>query len=125
MKKKKFTLPFDKRIHNQRDYSKIFQRGTRLRFPEFNLIFQENDLDYSRIGISVGKKFGNAVSRNRAKRLCRELFRLNQYILPDGIDIVFLPRREILTAGWDKLSQNMVVASKKIEQKLGRRPRAK
>ncbi len=123
MEKRRYTLSTNKRIHKQREYSEIFKRGKRLRFPEFVLVFRQNRLPYSRIGISVGKKFGNAVRRNRAKRLCRELFRLNQYILPKGVDIVFLPRRPLLEAGWETLTQDMRAASRKIEQKLGKKSR--
>ncbi|RUM92580.1 MAG: ribonuclease P protein component [Thermodesulfatator sp.] len=118
MEKDKFTLPATRRITDQRIYSEIFRRGARLKFPEFVLIFQENGLPYSRIGISVGKRFGNAVRRNRAKRLCRELFRLNQYLLPQGVDIVFLPRQRLLETKWKKLLQNMQTAGRKIENRI-------
>lgn len=43
-----------------------------------------NDTGYPRFGVSIGKKSGNAVQRNRVKRLAREAFRLEQYnIAPD------------------------------------------
>jgi len=118
VEKDKFTLPATRRITDQRIYSEIFRRGARLKFPEFVFIFQENGLPYSRIGISVGKRFGNAVRRNRAKRLCRELFRLNQYLLPQGVDIVFLPRQRLLETKWEKLLQNMQTAGRKIENRI-------
>jgi ribonuclease P protein component len=49
---------------------------------------RENGLDYPRLGISIGKSAGNAVIRNRIKRLVREAFRLNQQNIPDGFDYV-------------------------------------
>lgn len=51
-----------------------------------------NGLEHSRLGLSVGKRYGNAVRRNRFKRLVREAFRTNREQLPSGFDIVVIPR---------------------------------
>jgi len=52
----------------------------------------ENGLPHPRLGCSVSKKVGNAVVRNRVKRLFREAFRLEQERLPAGVDLVLIPR---------------------------------
>ena len=49
-----------------------------------------NDLKFPRFGISVGKACGNAVTRNRLKRLAREIFRLHQHEIPVGYDYVLI-----------------------------------
>ena len=52
----------------------------------------ENALPLSRLGLVVSRKAGNAVVRARWKRCLREAFRLAQHELPQGLDLVALPR---------------------------------
>ena len=49
-----------------------------------------NDLDYARLGVSVGRSCGNAVARNRLKRLMRETFRQCQAEITPGLDYVVM-----------------------------------
>ena len=51
-----------------------------------------NSLAFSRLGLSVSRKYGNAVKRNRLRRLYREAFRLSKHELPTGLDLVLIPR---------------------------------
>jgi ribonuclease P protein component len=50
----------------------------------------KNDLEYSKLGVSVGKSYGDAVARNRLKRLMREAFRQNRHQIPAGFDYVLM-----------------------------------
>jgi ribonuclease P protein component len=51
-----------------------------------------NGLDRLRLGLSVSRKFGGAVQRNRLRRLYREAFRLTRGEMPAGLDLVLIPR---------------------------------
>src|SRR6516225_6022081 len=53
----------------------------------------ENGLPHLRLGCSVSRKVGNAVRRNRLRRLYREAFRLSKHELPAGLDLVLVPRK--------------------------------
>ena len=55
-----------------------------------------NGLPVTRLGVAATRKLGGAVSRNRAKRLVREVFRQNKSAT--GLDVVVVPRRELLNA---------------------------
>lgn len=67
--------------------------GQRASTPHFVLLVGAGaDGTPSRLGIVVTKKIGNAVARNRVKRVCRECFRLWPGFVPDGIDLVVIAK---------------------------------
>jgi len=74
-----------------------FQRAYRRRCTASDrllLVFGcPNGLPYPRVGLSVSRRLGRAVVRNRWKRLIREAFRLRREQLPVGIDLVIIPRQ--------------------------------
>lgn len=51
-----------------------------------------NEVGFARLGISVGRRFGSAVARNRAKRVIREAFRQIRHELPPGLDLIVVPK---------------------------------
>lgn len=67
--------------------------------------FLQNKLPYNRFGITAGKKIGNAVVRNRAKRILREAYRKNEILLPIGYDIIFVARPDIVKIKSNKVEK--------------------
>ena len=61
-----------------------------------------------RIGLTVGKVLGKAHERNRIKRRMREALRRHVDLLPRGFDLIFHPRRGVLTVEFAKLEAEVV-----------------
>jgi ribonuclease P protein component len=74
----------------------VYDQGVRIRGRYSTIFVLPNPLPYGRLGIAATKKLGDAVERNRAKRLIREVFRRNK--LAPGFDVVVVPKRELLDA---------------------------
>ena len=90
------TFGRDERIRKRQDYLRIYQQGVRRTSARFTIITCRNRTGVRRLGMTVSKKAGNAVQRNRIKRLLREFFRLNKSRLPASQDIVIIAKRGIL-----------------------------
>jgi ribonuclease P protein component len=61
-----------------------------------------------RIGLTAGKVLGKAHERNRIKRRMREAIRRHVDLLPRGVDLIFHPRRNVLTLDFTKLEAEIV-----------------
>jgi len=82
------------RIRKQADFDRVYQARTYAADDVLAINGGANGLEHARLGLSVSRKVGNAVTRNRWKRLIREAFRLSRKELPVGIDFVVRPQKE-------------------------------
>lgn len=74
------------------DFRRLYKRGKSLVDRNVVIYYSKNKLGFNRVGFTVGKKVGGAVTRNRAKRLMRESFRLLEPRLVQGFDFVLVSR---------------------------------
>jgi ribonuclease P protein component len=100
---------FDKglRLRQRPEFQHVFDTGVRIRGRFFTILVAPSRASRSRLGIVASKKLGDAVRRNRAKRLIREIFRRNQN--PGAtirVDMVVIPRVELFDAAYASLEED-------------------
>lgn len=95
------------RVRKHKDYSRIYKNGARLYSESFLVLVLPNDKGTRRIGITVGKRIGNSVKRNRIKRLLREYFRLHKDSLPADRDIVITVRKDVSARSLQEISREL------------------
>ena len=85
-----FSLPYAHRLHGRRTFAAVYGRKVRKYIGPIGVFAAPNELDHLRLGLSVSRKVGNAVKRNRIKRLLREAFRLYRHDWPTGYDLIII-----------------------------------
>src|SRR5262245_24415996 len=86
------TLPRGARLLAARDFRRVYGRGRRVSGRQVVVVALARREAGLRVGASVSKDHGSAVRRNKVKRLLREAFRLERAGLPDGFDLVLIPK---------------------------------
>ena len=78
------------RLKKQADFQRLFNKGKRAFTPILSVIYRPSEK--MTMGISIGKKHGKSVQRNRIKRLLREAFRAVQGEMKGNYSIVLIPK---------------------------------
>ena len=89
-------LPREQRLRVRPEFDHVFRKGRRLGGRFFVIVALPNGRESHRLGLAVSRKIGNAVIRNRARRLLREGFRRLDSPAGPGLDLVFVARPDIV-----------------------------
>lgn len=90
--RKEKDMLFSYPMKDNKLFNRAFRNGRYCACHMVTAYYIPNDLAENRVGISVSKKIGGAVERNRAKRIIRAAYRLHETEFPTGMDIVFAAR---------------------------------
>ena len=91
------------RLRSKDRFQQVRRQGRSYKHRLVILVALPNDLAHSRFGFTASKRIGNAVKRNRARRLMREAVRLRLDEIEPGWDLVFIARRPIVNASFHEV----------------------
>lgn len=101
------------RLKKSSDFKRVRQYGKSYAHPYVILIVQKNDLDHNKVGVAAGKSLGNAVARNRAKRVIRAAITPLLPKIKTGYDLLLIARHKLLSK---KAHQVQLALKEKLEQ---------
>ncbi len=94
-------------LRNSRDFRRVIEGGTREILETITAYRLPNREGKTRVGITVSKKAGGSITRNRIKRRIREAVRRNTPLLPTGEDVVIMARRGIASAAYGDIEDDI------------------
>jgi ribonuclease P protein component len=105
------------RVRRRPEFERAYDTGVRIHGRLMTVFVVVNGANAPRFGVAATRKLGPAVIRNRAKRLAREVFRRHK--LDAGVDVIIVPRREMLDASFAALEADYLAA---LDRRFRERP---
>ncbi|MDZ7838639.1 MAG: ribonuclease P protein component [Actinomycetota bacterium] len=93
-------------IKRKSEFNRIYRQGQRKQSRYFTIYALENDQLMIRAGISTGKYIGNAVVRNRIRRIIKELLRKCD-LKKKGVDLLIIAKKESVNATYGQIKQSI------------------
>lgn len=85
----KYTI----KIKENKDFVNLYKRGKFVAGKAITIYYRKNGKGKTRLGITTGKKIGNAVTRSRCRRIIRAAYRENEEMFPKGYDYIIVARQ--------------------------------
>ena len=104
------TFPKSARLRKRPEFVSLSRTGKKVHSPNFIVISKNNERGESRLGITVSGKVGNAVVRNRIKRVVREFFRRQRHDWLPASDIVVIARKGAASLRADLIVQELEIS---------------
>ena len=96
------------RVKKEKDFSAIFKEGKSFANRKFVIYRLENNEQHFRVGLSVSKKLGNAVMRNRIKRRIRHILIEHKNQLVENVDFVVIARKGVEILDYAEMEKNLL-----------------
>ena len=96
------------RVKREKDFKAIFKKGTSFANRKFVVYQLENQKNHFRVGLSVSKKLGNAVTRNQIKRRIRHIIQNAKGSLVEDVDFVVIARKGVEGLDYAEMEKNLL-----------------
>ena len=96
------------RVKREKDFKAIFKDGASFANRKFVVYQLENQQNHFRVGLSVSKKLGNAVTRNQIKRRIRHILLNVRWHLADDVDFVVIARKGAESLDYAEMEKNLL-----------------
>jgi ribonuclease P protein component len=110
-------FPKTDRILKRDVFRRVYEEGRKIQFRYFTAFVLTKQTEGARVGITTTRKMGNSVERNRARRLVREAFRRNKWLVPQGVDIVINAKRSLVEAAYRDFESEFITFLQRAGQK--------
>jgi ribonuclease P protein component len=107
-------FPHKVRIVRSTDYRILYKEGRKIQSGRFVLFGLANEVGHHRLGLTVSRKVGGAVVRNRIKRLFREVFRRCSVEIPNQYDIVVNAKPGCVGASYVELRAEFIASARRL-----------
>lgn len=108
----------DRWIRNRREYQVVYSNGLKRVGKHVVIFVFPTGRQETRFGITVTRKIGKAVIRNRMKRILREVIRKNFREWKGGIDLIFVAKKEVIQASFHDIEDDIVGLLRKVSQRI-------
>lgn len=110
-------FPKTDRILKRDVFRRVYEKGRKFQARHFTAFILPVPGERPRVGITATRKIGNSVERNRARRLVREAFRRNKWLVPPGVDIVINVKRALVESAYRDFEADFITFLKKAGNK--------
>ena len=108
-------MEFSKPLKLNHIFRRLYRNGNQAANRYLVLYSRPNHLKENRVGITVGKKLGKAVTRNRVRRRLREIYRLHEAQFQPGYDLVVVARSQAVYASFSQLTKAYLALADKLQ----------
>ncbi len=106
-------------VKTEREFSSLISSAPKKSNRYYSIFFAKNNLSYSRFGVTISAKSGNAVTRNKYKRRVKEIIDENKFMFEKGLDYIIIIKKACIGASYLDLKSSFIAALKE-EQKWKR-----